>query len=235
VRKQAYAAITRARKLVEKADLAIGFHRAFTFLDQEEEERSRVSDDIRRPQFSYRQVFEEVEKGLIELFDVTATKDYANMEAKADIVVDGQTLMMGAPVTYLLFLEKQLNDIHTFIASVTELPTDQEWERDGNSEFFVAHPQDTVKTKKVTKHVVVVPATEHHPAQVAEDTQDVVMGTWTNTLYGGAISRTDKAAILERINNLRDAVKFAREEANSIEVQRRTEGVALLGYIFGDQ
>jgi hypothetical protein len=232
VRKAAKIALTQAHRSTEKPELALGFHKTFRFLD--EDETSRVPDEKRRAQFAYRQVFQEVERGLRQLFDVTATKDWANTEAAADVVVDGTTIIMSAPVTYLLFLEKQLDDLHTFVAKVTELPTDQDWTRDENSEFYVANPPETVKTKKVKTFEVIVPPTEHHPAQVGEHTKDEVVGHWQTILYSGAISRTEKADILERIVKLRDAVKYAREEANSTEITNQEVGEALLGYVFGN-
>src|SRR5579863_8555557 len=56
-------------------------------------------------------LLQEVRNNLAELFDVEATKDYANCTAHADVVVDSQVLVAKAPATYLLFLEKQLTDL----------------------------------------------------------------------------------------------------------------------------
>jgi hypothetical protein len=229
-RKNAYATLTRLNKTVQKGDLCNGFHKTFNFLD--EEETSRIPDEVRKPQFTYEGAFREAELALADLFDVTATKDIANCTARADIVVDGHILMSQVPVTHLLFLEKQLSDLHTFVGNVSELPTDQNWTLDGNTGQHAANPPDTIKTKKVKKHSVVVPATEHHPAQVAETTEDVVVGHWSTTLYSGAIPTTRKKEILGRIITLSDAVKFAREEANSIDVTQQTSGGVLLGFIF---
>ena len=36
--------------------------------------------------------------------------------AKADLVVDGVTLAKDLPVTYLLFLEKQLTELKAFVS-----------------------------------------------------------------------------------------------------------------------
>lgn len=40
--------------------------------------------------------------------------------------------------------------------------------------------------------------------------------------------------MLERVENLQDAVKQAREQANSTEVEQEKVGEALLKYVFGD-
>ena len=70
--------------------------------------------------FKSQQVIKQVRRNLAELFDTTATKDYANCEARADIEIDGTVILPNVPVTYLLFLEKQVDNLNTI---VTELPT----------------------------------------------------------------------------------------------------------------
>ena len=47
---------------------------------------------------------------LTRLFDVTLTKDTANCTARADVKIGDSVLLPAVPVTYLLFLEKQLTD-----------------------------------------------------------------------------------------------------------------------------
>ena len=55
-----------------------------------------------------------------ELWNLVYTQDVGNQQARADVVVDGQTVLANVPVTFLLFLDKQVNDLETF---VTKLPT----------------------------------------------------------------------------------------------------------------
>jgi len=55
------------------------------------------------------------------LFDVTAQKDYANCVAKANVVVGNETVLEQVPVTYLLFLEKQLTDLYTITSNFPTL------------------------------------------------------------------------------------------------------------------
>jgi hypothetical protein len=61
--------------------------------------------------------------------DLAATQDFANTEAKASVVVDGQTILTDVPVPYLLFLEKQLQDVKTFVLSLPVLSIDKDWQR----------------------------------------------------------------------------------------------------------
>jgi len=54
---------------------------------------------------------------LTKLFDVVLTKDVGNAGATASVSVPGRPtpLLADVPVTYLLFLEKQLTDLRTFV------------------------------------------------------------------------------------------------------------------------
>jgi len=82
------------------------------------------------------------------------------------------------------------------------------------------------------KGIVLYDATEHHPAQTQLITEDVVVGHWTTTKFSGAIPRPRKKVLLERIRQLADAVKFAREQANSIEADDQKVGRKVLDFIF---
>ena len=72
------------------------------------------------------------------LFDITATKDWANCTARANVVLDGKPLLEDVPATYVLFLEKQLSDLHTFVGKMSELDPGSDWSvdpiSDGTSE-----------------------------------------------------------------------------------------------------
>ena len=90
----------------------------------------------------------------------------------------------------------------------------------------------TQKTKKEQRPIVLYHATEHHPAQTQLITEDVVIGHWTTTKWSGAIPRPRKRALLERIVKLEEAVKFARERANSIDATEAHAGRRILDFIF---
>jgi hypothetical protein len=102
-----------------------------------------------------------------EYLDLAATQDYANTQARASIVVEGQTILADVPVSHLLFLEKQLQDIKALITTLPILPIDKDWQNDPNRGCYVTSSKETVKTKKITDFVVAYDATEHHPAQIS--------------------------------------------------------------------
>lgn len=166
------------------------------------------------------------------LMDITATKDYANCHARADVVVDGEPFLENAPVTFLLFLEKELRDLATFVLNMVELDGGETWEADPNLGLYRSAPVETQRTKKLQRPIVLYNATDKHPAQTQLITEDIPIGKWITTKFSGAIPRPKKREILERIHKLEDAVKFAREHANGREADEIKVGDKVLGYIF---
>ncbi len=59
-----------------------------------------------------------------------------------------------------------------------------------------------------------------------------MIGHWTTTKFSGAIPRPKKRKLLERIGELHDAVKFAREHANSLPAEEPKLGKKVLDHIF---
>src|SRR5437868_3610172 len=121
---QAKETLTEAYHKLKKPELLAGIVRTYQPRDDggepQPEERKMV-------QLKVGELIRQVTAGLTEMFDVVATQDWANCQAKADVSVDGQVLLRGAPVTHLLFLEKQLVDLRTFIETLPVLDTAEDW------------------------------------------------------------------------------------------------------------
>lgn len=164
---------------------------------------------------------------------MTATKDWTNCVAHADIVVDGQTVASEVPVTYLLFLEKQLVDLHTFVKKLPVLDAAESWVRDESTDSWRTESVRTIRTKKVPRNHVKAEATDKHPAQVEVYYEDVAVGYWTTVKFSGALPAKRVNEILDRVVKLQTAVKFAREEANNTDAVDRRIGAAVFGYLFG--
>lgn len=226
---QLHQEITELHKATQKAQLMTGHHKTFV---PKEEEGETFPDDRQHVQYRATEVIEQVTERLSILMDVTATKDWANCAARADVVVNGEVFLENVPVTYLLFLEKELNDLHTFVNKVVELDAAEQWTLDPNSGLFRSEAVKTHKTKKLQKPIVLYAATTEHPAQTQLITEDVVVGHWTTIKFSGALPRPDKKRMLERIRTLQDAVKFAREQANSMEVTDQKVGRKVLDFVF---
>ena len=138
------------------------------------------------------------------------------------------------PVSYLLFLEKQLQDVKTFVSSLPVLSIDKDWQRDPNRGCYVTSPKETVKTKRIVDFVVAYEATEHHPAQIKEVSKDVIEGVWSLIDFSGALPQDRVNLILNRVDKLQKAVIQAREEANGRDVQQKQVADALFSYLFVD-
>ena len=230
VKSKSFQDLTAAHHAVQKAPLLSGISRTYQPRDEEGEQLPAEST---RVQVKVDDVLRDVTGSLTRLFDVTATKDWANCTARADVAVDGTTLLRDVPVSYLLFLEKQLRDLHTFVKKLPVLDAAEAWTFDASTDVWRTEPVRTVKTKKVPRNHVKAEATEKHPAQVEVYYEDVPVGTWTTVKFSGALPARRVNELLGRVEKLQDAVKFAREEANGQEVTDQRVGEAVFGYLFG--
>ncbi|MEZ4402819.1 MAG: hypothetical protein R3B06_22555 [Kofleriaceae bacterium] len=225
-----YAEFTELHNATQKPGLMNGFHKSYQPRDEDGETYPPESQKV---QHNAADVFDRVAVILAELFDITATKDWANCAAKADVTVEGRVLLRDVPATYLLFLEKQLSDLSTFVAKMAELDPGSDWSVDPSTGLFRTEPSATQRTKKVQRAIVLYDATEHHPAQTQLITEDVIAGQWVTVKHSGAIPAPRKKQLLARIERLSNAVKFAREQANAIEVTEHKYGADVLAYLLG--
>jgi hypothetical protein len=229
---QAKDSLTAAYHQLQKPDLLSGISRTYKPKDEAGEQQPPESKHV---QLKVKELIERVSRDLTELFDVVATQDHANCQAKADVKVEGRVILSGVPVTSLLFLEKQLVDLQTFVEKLPVLDAGERWEFNAAQDCFASEPFQTTRTKKVPKSHIKYEATKEHPAQVEMYFEDVTVGTWTTVKYSGAIPAQERNALLERARQLADAVKSAREEANTLEVEKKKLGETVLNFIFRGQ
>lgn len=91
----------------------------------------------------------------------------------------------------------------------------------------------TVKTSKVQKPVIVVPATDKHQAQGQLVSEDVNVGTNVKQFLSGCLSSKEKADMLNRADQLISDIQAARSRANDIEANKISVGSKLLKFITG--
>lgn len=230
IKQRVYERVTELHKVSMKAELLNGFTKTYERVNEDSQEQA---PQAQRVQFDIGSIFAEVRAQMTEHFDVTATKDWGNVLAKADVVVEGKTLLTGVPATHLLFLDKQLSDLHKLISSVVELDPSVDWDKDVNTGRFRSRPQSTQRTEKKQKPLVLFPATDKHPAQTQLITEDIVVGNWQTVRHSGAIPAPEKKAIVARVEKLMHAVKSALEQANMVAVEDQKTGDAVFGFIFG--
>jgi len=230
VKSRVYGQLTEMNKIIQKPDLFSGVTRVYNRINEEGE---TFPPETKRVQYTVPDIIKTVSKNLTELMAVTARKDWTNCEAKSDVVVDGFLILSQVPVSYLLFLEKSLTDMRTFIGNLPVLDGNDVWKTDANSGLFVSDTSQTHRTKKIQKPIVLYPSTPEHPAQTQLITEDEIVGYWHSTKTSGAIAKTEKTKLLDKVEKLLNAIKEAREAANGVdEVKSPNVGELVFNYLF---
>jgi hypothetical protein len=221
--------LAESQKNLQKTSLFSGIARTYRPKDEDGEQLPPESNKV---QVKADAIIRETTEILAKLFDITATMDWTNCHARADVVVDGQTLLTQVPVSYLLFLEKQLTDLQAFLKKLPTLDPSETWNFDPNSDCWATEPIQTLKTFKMPRNHVKAEATEHHPAQVEVYYEDVTIGYWRTVKFSGALPQARIHELMNRLEKLQQAVKFAREEANNTEAEEQRVGAKIFQYLF---
>lgn len=230
IKSKVYSTLTELNKLVQKSDLFNGFNKNYEKKDEEGED---LPSEKKKVQYTIAEVLKNTERSLSELITITARKDYTNTEAKADVKIGDNVLVPGAPVSFLLFLEKTLTDVRTLVGNLPVLDESENWNYNDKTGLFNTEVVKTHRTKKVQKPIVLYQATAEHPAQTQLITEDIIAGYWNQIKTSGAIPKTEKAALLERVDTLLKSVKEARETANIQEETKSPEvGEVIFDFLF---
>lgn len=176
-------------------------------------------------------------KILVKAIDSAYAIDSANTTAKADIVLDGGTVLVkDVPATALLQLEKRLKEVSEFIHAIPTLDPAKGFAPDTDTGDGIFKARDVQKdsTKKVEEYIVVVQPTKEHPAQTAKVTKDLKSGTILEQEWSSLITPATKAELLTRAETLFRAVTQARSRANDVVVDTKVNkiGETLLDYVF---
>jgi hypothetical protein len=230
---RAHQAVTALHREAQKPQLYDGLSRVYKPKDEDGDLLPSESQHVRT---HAEDVLQQLAGLLRRSWDLTASRDGTNRAAVADLEVDDdagvtRTLLRDVPATHLLWLEKQLNDLHTFVAKIPVLDPAERWDYDPALGHYRTNPVDTTRTKRTRRYEVMVKASAEHPAQVDRFEEDVPVGTWTLTKFSGALPWDRQRQLLDRINRLRDATKAARERANLVQVTDVHEADALFGFV----
>lgn len=229
VRQTSYKDLSKEHTLMQKPALCVGQSRVYRRLHEDGEQYPAESQNVAQ---RVEDALTDIARKLGELFDLTASKDMANMAAKADVIVDGKVLVKGAPVPFILFLEKQGQDLYTLAKALPTLDPAETWTFDANRGCYVSGKVETARSKKVKRALVKYPATTEHPAQTETYDEDVIVGYWETIKFSGAIGADRKRQLVERIESLQKALHVAREEANSTQSELVTVSKPIFEYLF---
>jgi len=171
-----------------------------------------------------RTVSEELEKAFAihsESFDVNLQIDDANTRARADLVVGGEVIATQLPATFLLQLEKRLRELRILLKEVPTFDPVRLWQPDAAADkphVLRAEPVTTIRKQRTRKYNVMVEATKEHPAQIDVVEVDEPVGEIRSYDWTGMVASGRKAALLQRMDELIEAVKTARSRANAVEI-----------------
>lgn len=219
---------TAAYQAAQKSDLFTGHQKVYTPITEDGE---KFPSENKQVQVRALDSVRHVSSRIAELLDVASQRDWANCLATADIVVDGKCIVAKAPVPFLLFLEKELQDLSTFLGKLPTLDPAESWKLDEGSGLYRTDSLPSFKTKKVQRALVLFPATMQHPAQTQLITEDQTIGTWSTVKLSGAIPENVRAALVDKVTKLVTAVKQAREEANCQEAPAIRAGQAIMAWL----
>jgi len=171
---------------------------------------------------------------LADYWDVVCQKDAANQAAAADIEIDGKTLIATLPATFLLGMETKLNNLRKLYEAIPTLAPGITWDTDEQQRPGVFKARNDIvsfKTEKDMEFKEASPATKEHPAQIAKLERTRNTGTFTTTKWSGMLTPLEKANRLTRLDKLLNAIKQARQRANSVKVENADVGRTFLDYI----
>jgi hypothetical protein len=169
-------------------------------------------------------------------YDVVLQKEATNQVAIADLVIDGVVIAKDIPATFLLGMETRLRAVHRLLESIPTLQPGIKWVPDDEAGKHIcrrAHPETKYKTTKTFAHKVLMPPTDHHPAQIERWEETVNIGMYTTEQWSSMISPAAKSALLGRCDKMIQAVKRARRRANDVEVVKGEIGRSITDYIMG--
>lgn len=172
----------------------------------------------------------------VKAWDAYMQKSATNQTARADIMIDGTIIAEDVPAEALLGMEQKIADLRAVYEAIPTLAPGPDWQPDPSQKpgvYRAARIDTTFRTRKVTKPVVLVPATEHHPAQVDKVVEDVPIASLERSTWSSMLTPAEKSDLLERIDALLRATKEARNRANSAEVVKCSIGKAVFSYIHG--
>jgi len=168
-------------------------------------------------------------------YDIVLQKETTNQHAVADVIApDGTVIAEDLPATFLLGLETKLKTLRTVYEAIPTLAPGIEWQLDatqGKNVYRQKNPEVRAKTAKTFKHQVLVAPTDKHPAQIEKWEESITIGTYTKKSWSSMLTTSEKSDLLGRIDVLIQAVKQARQRANSVEVKQVTVAQSLFDFI----
>ena len=159
-----------------------------------------------------------------EMVDLLYTIDHANTQAKGDIVLsDGTKIASDVPATFLVHLEKRVNEVIDLIQAMATADPVQGFkiDTDAGKNILQARPLRRPRTANVIEYPIVAPATDKHPAQVKEVSRTILTGHTTTYEWSGLPTVAQKSDLMRRATEIKNSVAKARARANETKVEQK--------------
>lgn len=189
-------------------------------------QRKVTPPQVKKVRYTAEQVLSDAHKLFTRKWDTALTLDTAQGAARADVIVGDDTVLRDVPVRHLVYLEGELTKLQGIVASLPVLDGVQDW-TDENTEPG-QHRSRTPREGELKEKVYFNWHRENGTPTIQEQvdvlTRDETVEYNSTVNFSGALPPKRKAQLLDRLSELRTAVKMAREEANSAQVAQLTEG-----------
>jgi len=220
----------------QKQDHFWGSHKTLKMFNEDRENEEAAGEAHKEMVTTVDDKLKYVFEHVVNYYDAMLQKEATNQTARADLVVDGKVLAKDVPATYLLGMESRLKALRTMCESIPTLSPGVRWIPDterGEGVYRAEHPEVTNKTEQVLRFQEVSKATNQHKAQVETWKDNVPVGRYTTEKWCGAYSPAQKSDILGRVDQLIQAVKQARQRANTAPVIKCNVGKEIVDFIMG--
>jgi len=138
------------------------------------------------------------------------------------------------PVTFILHLEKQVQEVLAFFRAVQTLDPAEDWMEDAeDSSYRSRHPEQRLRLEKGLKSLVLIDPTQWEPGQAQAVPDEHRTGVWEITKFSGAVSRDRKAQLTENAEALLAALRQARERANHAAAPAVSIGREVFAFLLG--
>lgn len=222
--------------LLSKPALFVGESKIYEPHANADDRSQQMPPEFKKVQERALDVLKNVKKETSDLIDLVFTQDSGNTQAKADIVVDGVVIKQDVPVTTLMFLLKQMQELLNIVKHVPTPDPSIDWVYDENAGLLTSKTdQVTLRTQKVPEVLKKFEPVGQHPGQADIIHVDKPIGEYHKKLFSGALPASQKIQMIERINKLIEALKTARETANLLDIKEQKIADDLFNYVFNFQ
>ena len=186
-------------------------------------------------------------KSIVNQINILASKEKTNQIAKANIVIKDdegkvvETIAEDVPVSALLQLEKKMQEYRKIYEAMPTFNTEKHWIKGTNTLgvecYIIKDNEKKIRTRTETTTTMVdqnpIKGSDKYPLIPEKVQITKPVGEYETVVKTGKISPKQKADTINRLDKVIKAIKFARTEANSVEVVEMNFGKTLVDYING--